>query len=54
MMLPASETAVLTLPASTLGYTATGVPPGTYYIRVVPLSSAGPGEGSNEIVVTVP
>jgi hypothetical protein len=48
-----SNAAVLTLPASALGYTATSVPPGTYYIRVVPLSSAGPGETSNEVVVTV-
>jgi len=49
-----SNAAVIGLPASALSYAATGIPPGTYYVRVVPLSSAGPGETSNEVVVTVP
>jgi len=48
-----SNAAVLNLPASSLSYGATGIPPGTYYVRVVPLSTAGPGEASNEVVVTV-
>jgi len=49
-----SNLAVLTLPASPLTFATTGVPPFTYYVRVVPLSAAGPGTPSNEIVVVVP
>jgi hypothetical protein len=49
-----SNIAVFTLPAAALTFATTDVPPGTYYVRVVALSSAGPGTPSNEIVVTVP
>ena len=48
-----SDAAVYDFPASTLAYGASGIPAGTYYVRVVALSSAGPGEISNEVVVTV-
>jgi hypothetical protein len=48
-----SNAAVIDLPASPLAYAASGIPPGTYYVRVVALSSAGPGAVSNEVVVTV-
>ena len=48
-----SNIAVFSLSANTLSFATTGVPPGTYYVRVVALSSAGPGTPSNEIVVTV-
>jgi hypothetical protein len=44
---------VFALAASQLSFSTTGVPPGVYYVRVVPLSSAGPGTASNELVVTV-
>ena len=49
-----SNIAVFTLPAAPLSFSTTGVPSGTYYVRVVALSSAGPGTPSNEVVVTVP
>jgi hypothetical protein len=49
-----SNAGVITLPASLVSYAATAIPPGTYHVRVVPLSSSGPGEPSNEVVVTVP
>jgi hypothetical protein len=49
-----SDAAVINLAASSLSYGATGVPPGTYYVRVVALSASGPGDVSNEVVVTVP
>ena len=49
-----SNVAVFTLPAAALDFSTVGVPPGTYYVRVVALSSAGPGTPSNEVVVTVP
>jgi hypothetical protein len=49
-----SDAAVFDFPASTLSYGASGIPPGTYYVRVVALSSSGPGAVSNEVVVTVP
>ena len=48
-----TNTAVFTLPATALDFSTAGVPPGTYYVRVVALSSAGPGTPSNEVVVTV-
>jgi hypothetical protein len=48
-----SNAAVFNLPASTLTFGTTGVPPGTYYVRVFPLSTAGIGDVSNEVVVTV-
>lgn len=48
-----SNVAVFTLPAGALAFSTTGVPPGNYYVRVVALSSAGPGTPSNEVVVTV-
>ena len=34
-------------------YTATGVPNGTYYVRVVATNACGSGPASNEVVVTV-
>jgi len=48
-----SNIVVFNLSANTLTFDTTGVPPGTYYVRVVALSSAGAGTPSNEIVVTV-
>jgi len=48
-----SNATVFDLPASALSYGAVGIPAGTYYVRVVALSSAGPGDASNEVVVTV-
>jgi hypothetical protein len=46
--------AVFSLPADAASFATTGVPPGTYFVRVVALSSAGPGTPSNEVAVTVP
>ena len=48
-----SNIAVFSLPADASSFETTAVPPGTYYVRVVATSSAGPGTPSNEIVVTV-
>jgi hypothetical protein len=48
-----SNAAVFTFPAGALSYAAANVAPGTYYVRVTALSSAGPGTTSNEVVVTV-
>ncbi|HYH83105.1 MAG TPA: fibronectin type III domain-containing protein, partial [Longimicrobium sp.] len=45
---------IAVLPLQQLGYAAADVPPGTYYVRVVGLSSQGPGEPSNELVVVIP
>lgn len=45
-------TTALTLPvASGTSYTASGVPPGTYYVRVRGVNGAGTGPASAEIVV---
>jgi hypothetical protein len=49
-----SDATVNNLPASSLSYGATGIPPGTYYVRVVALSTSGAGDVSNEVVVTIP
>ena len=49
-----SNAAVLNLPPSQRSFAAAGVPPGTYYVRVVTLSSQGPGAASNELTLTVP
>jgi hypothetical protein len=49
-----SDAATLDVPAAPLRFSATGVPAGTYYVRIVPLSSQGPGDASNEVVVVVP
>jgi hypothetical protein len=49
-----SDVGVLDFPASTLAFGSGGIPSGTYYVRVVALSSQGPSEASNELVVTVP
>lgn len=47
-----SDVAVFDFPASTFSFGAGGVPAGTYYVRVVALSSQGPSPASNEVVVT--
>ncbi|HQZ39332.1 MAG TPA: fibronectin type III domain-containing protein [Vicinamibacterales bacterium] len=49
-----SNAAVVDLAPSDRRYVASVVPTGTYYVRVVPLSAQGPGDTSNEVVVTVP
>ena len=49
-----SDAAVLTLPATPLSLGAGGVPPGTYYVRIVAASALGLGFASNEIVLVVP
>jgi hypothetical protein len=46
--------AVINLPAGQRSFSAPGVPPGTYYVRVVPESSQGPGMPSNELHLIVP
>jgi hypothetical protein len=48
-----SDIAVFTLPAEPLSFSTVNVPPGVYYVRVVALSSAGPGTPSNELIVTM-
>ena len=49
-----SNIVVIPLPASQEMLGAGGVPPGTYYVRVVATSAQGPGEMSNEIALVVP
>ncbi len=49
-----SNLASIDLAAAPLSFVAGGVPAGTYYLRVVALSAAGPGEASNELVLVVP
>lgn len=48
-----SNIAVIPLPASPTMVSGGGVPPGTYYLRVVAASAPGLGAFSNEIVVVV-
>lgn len=50
----ASNLAVVPVPAAQVSFAATGVPAGTYFVRVVATSGSGPGAFSNEIVVVVP
>lgn len=49
-----NDVGVLNFPASTLTFGSGGIGPGTYYVRVVALSSQGPSEASNELVLVVP
>jgi hypothetical protein len=35
-------------------FSASGVPPGRYYVRVAALSAQGPGAESNEVTLVVP
>jgi hypothetical protein len=49
-----SNAAVLTLAPSQRSFSTNGVPPGTYYVRVVALSSQGPGTASNQLTLRVP
>jgi hypothetical protein len=42
----------ITTPLTSL--TAPGVPPGTYYVRIVAIGAAGESFASNELVVIVP
>lgn len=49
-----NDVGTLDFPASTLSFATGGLPSGTYYVRVVALSSQGPSEASNELVITVP
>lgn len=50
----ASDVAVLNLPATTTSLAASGVPAGTYYIRVAAASAQGLGDVSNEVTLVVP
>lgn len=50
----ASNAAVLTLPATATSFATTGVPAGTYYVRVAATSAQGLGDLSNEVTVVVP
>ena len=49
-----SNAAVVTLPATPEAFSAGGVPPGIYHVRVVATSALGLGVASNEIVLAVP
>lgn len=44
-------TTVLSIPVSGTSYVASGVPPGTYYVRVRGVNTAGTGPASSEVVV---
>jgi len=50
----ASNVAVVNLPASQTALVTSGVPSGTYYVRVLATSASGPGTVSNELVLAVP
>ncbi|MCC7126033.1 MAG: fibronectin type III domain-containing protein, partial [Acidobacteria bacterium] len=49
----ASNAAVVAFGPTQTAYAAESVPAGTYYVRVVPLSAAGPGVPSNEVTLVV-
>ena len=49
-----SNAAVLSLPPSASSFTTSGVPPGTYFVRLVATTLVGLGQFSNEITITVP
>ncbi len=49
-----SNIVVIPLPASQELLATSGVPPGTYYVRVVATSAQGLGEVSNEVALVVP
>jgi hypothetical protein len=50
----ASNAAILNLASAPRSFSAAGVPPGTYYVRVVAQSAQGPGASSNELMLVVP
>lgn len=49
-----ADVAVLDLAAASAGFSAGGVPPGTYYVRVAATSAVGFGDVSNELAIVVP
>jgi hypothetical protein len=49
-----SNIAVIPLLVAQTGLSGSGVPPGTYYVRVVATSASGPGQYSNEVTLVVP
>jgi hypothetical protein len=50
----ASNVAVINLPSLQTALVTSGVPSGTYYVRVLATSASGPGTASNELTVVVP
>lgn len=49
----ASNLANVAVDAASTSFAATGVPLGTYFVRVVSRSSSGPGGASNEVIVSI-
>ena len=47
-------TAILTMPLSGTSVTFSGVPSGTYYLRLAAVNAAGTGPASNQITLVVP
>jgi hypothetical protein len=48
-----ANAAVLQLAPNQLSFSTAGVPPGTYYVRVLASNAVGPGLASNEVVLVV-